>query len=79
MKYIKEPINAITHLTAAGMAFVGTLALIVIAVMKLSVWEVIAFSIFGLSMILLYLASGIYHMLLVPENGSGGLRNWITV
>lgn len=57
---LKEPVNAITHLVGAGLAVVGLVYLIVIGLDR-GPWHLAAFVTFGVSMILLYTASGIYH------------------
>ena len=62
MKYIKEPVNALTHLSAAVLAIPATVYLLVAAT---GVLEKFSFLIFGLSMLALYSASAIYHMLRV--------------
>lgn len=64
MKRIKlrEPINALTHLAGAGVFLVGTVALIIHRVIiEASVKDLLGTIIFGLSLVCLYLASGIYH------------------
>lgn len=64
MKKIKlrEPINSLTHLAGAGVFFLGTIALITNRIMtQASIKDILGVIVFGLSLILLYLASGIYH------------------
>lgn len=64
MKRIKlrEPINSLTHLIGAGVFLVGTVALVIHRVIiDASVKDLLGTIIFGLSLICLYLASGIYH------------------
>jgi hemolysin III len=61
-KIFREPINTITHLLGAVFAVVGLVVLLVFTIKtNSSVTSIIAIIIFGLSMVLLYLASGIYH------------------
>ena len=71
MKYIKEPVNALTHLIAAIVAIPAILYLLIKAQSPLAR---VAFLIYGLSMIALYLASGFYHMLRVPAKTEEKLR-----
>ncbi len=71
MRYIKEPVNSLTHLSAAVLAVPATLYLILAARTPL---HKISFLIFGLSMIALYTASGIYHMLRVSPEQEKRLR-----
>ncbi|HSR03174.1 MAG TPA: hemolysin III family protein [Proteiniclasticum sp.] len=74
MKQIKlrEPVNSITHLLGAVVFFIGTIVLLAQRILsEASLKSIIGVLIFGLSLILLYLASGIYH----GYNGSEkGLR-----
>ncbi len=67
MKYVKEPVNAFTHLFGAALSVAGTVVLIVMAALRRSPWAIVSFAIYGASMIALYMASGIYHMLNVSE------------
>lgn len=67
-RYIREPINSLTHLAGAILAFVGLLALVIKA--SLSTGEAVAISavvVFGISMILLYSASATYHMIIARD------------
>ncbi len=66
----REPINAITHLGGAVAFLIATIALNVIATMEHILYPAVVASIwiFGLSLVALYTASGVYHMLNVtPE------------
>lgn len=56
---LREPINALTHLVAAGISFIGLLVLLFFGWGDIS--KVVTFLIYGISLILLFLASGIYH------------------
>ncbi len=57
----EELMNTITHGVGAIMAITGLFMLITMAVMQGTFQHVIGFSIFGLSMVVLYLASTLYH------------------
>ena len=64
---VKEEIaNAITHGIGAAAAVVGAIVLIVFAVMQSDVYRIVSMSIYGGSLILLYLASTLYHALHRP-------------
>ena len=65
--YIREPVNSLTHGLGAVGSLVGLILLLVEAFSRGSVNHIIAFSMFGLSMILLYTASSLYHALPVKE------------
>jgi hemolysin III len=67
LQYIREPINTITHGIGAILAVIGLGVLIYEAIQRGSISHLIAFSIFGLSMILLYTASSLYHALPVKQ------------
>jgi hemolysin III len=66
-RFIREPVNSITHGMGAVGAVIGLGFLLYDALTKASVSHIIAFSIFGLSMILLYTSSALYHALHVKE------------
>lgn len=59
LKHIREPFNAISHFFAAITAFGGTIYLILQNRMDQKVW--IAFGLYGLSLVLLFAASAMYH------------------
>ncbi len=55
----REPVNALTHLVSAGVALIGQVALLVVG------WadpaRIAALLVYGLSLVALFLASGVYH------------------
>ncbi|MGV3025304.1 PAQR family membrane homeostasis protein TrhA [Clostridium thermobutyricum] len=61
-KYLREPVNGLTHLTGAILSFIGLIALLTKAFLTDgSAIEVFSVFLFGVSMILLYSASATYH------------------
>lgn len=58
---IEEWINSATHGLGAILSVIGTVALIVGASQLGDVWKIVSFSVFGASLILLYMASALYH------------------
>lgn len=66
-KYIREPVNGLTHGIGAILAIVGLVVLLYRAHLAASISHMVAFSIFGASMVLLYTASSLYHSLHVKE------------
>lgn len=66
-QYIREPVNGITHGVGAILALIGLILLVYDAVSLNSVNHIVAFSIFGASMVLLYTSSSLYHSLPVSE------------
>jgi hemolysin III len=73
--YIREPINGLTHLAGAILAFVGLLAMVIKASMTTtSSMAIASVIIFGVSMILLYSASATYHMVIARDKVIAFLR-----
>lgn len=66
-KYIREPVNGLTHAIGAILALAGFILLLYNAVVEGSISKIIAFSIFGGSMVLLYVSSTLYHSLSAKE------------
>ena len=64
---IEEWLNSATHGIGALLSVIGTIALIVGATQLHDTWKIISFSIFGTSLILLYMASALYHGARRPE------------
>jgi len=66
--YMREPINGLTHLGGAVLAFVGLLALVIKAALERGAGlPIVATIIFGVSMIALYAVSATYHMVLASD------------
>jgi len=63
----REPFSGLSHLVGAVLSLVGLAVLIYTAVVRGSVWHQVALPIFGLSLVLLYTASTLYHLLPVSE------------
>jgi len=63
MKIFKneETVNAITHGLGAALAIAALAILVVFACLYGTVWHIVSFSIFGASLVMLYLASTLYH------------------
>ncbi len=61
--YKGERFNSISHLIGAAAALAGTAGLIVAAAQQGDPWKIVSFSIYGASLILLYLFSTLYHSL----------------
>jgi hemolysin III len=59
-----EPFSCYSHLVGVGLAIAALVVLVVAA--DDDPWRVVGFSIYGASLILLYLASTIYHWALLP-------------
>src|SRR5690606_8550345 len=64
----KEEIwNAITHGIGALLAIAGLVLLIVFAALYGNVWHVVSFSVFGATLVILYLCSTLYHSFTGPK------------
>lgn len=59
-QYFREPVNALTHLIGAALSFIGTIVLLSFS--HASLTAIISVLIFGVSLVLLYTTSGIYHL-----------------
>ncbi len=64
---IEEEIgNSVTHGIGAGFSIVGLTVLVIFAAFKNSSWHIVSFSIYGATLVLLYLASTLYHSIQHP-------------
>ena len=57
----EELLNSVTHGIGALLSVAGLVALVVMAAANGDMWRIISFTIYGCSLILLYLASTLYH------------------
>lgn len=71
---LRDPFSGLTHLTGAILSIIGLVILVYNAVPSGKISHVIAFSIFGTSLILLYTASALYHLLPLSQKGILVLR-----
>lgn len=58
---LEEILNAVTHGIGAALALAGLVVLITAAWINGGTWHVVSFVIYGVSLVLLYLASTLYH------------------
>lgn len=63
----EEIMNGVTHGIGAALSIAGLTILVVLAVMSGNVRQIVSFSIYGASLIILYLASTLYHSFQKPE------------
>ena len=61
--YYGEKFNALTHLVGAILAIAGVVVLIVLAALDGDPWKVVSVSIYGVTLVLLYSFSVLYHSL----------------
>ncbi|MFA6466568.1 MAG: hemolysin III family protein [Patescibacteria group bacterium] len=58
-----EPISALTHLIGLALAMIAMIVMVILAILKGTAMHFVGFSIFGLSLVLLYTSSFFYHIL----------------
>ena len=58
---LREPFCGLSHMAGAGLSIVGLLALLSLSHGK--PWHLTAFAVYGVSMVLLFSASAVYHLL----------------
>jgi hemolysin III len=61
--YAGERFNGYTHLAGVVLALVGATALVVMASLKADPWRIVSFAVYGATLVMLYLASVLYHSL----------------
>lgn len=66
-KYFKDPMSGLTHFIGVILAIIALVALVIRGVQLNSVWHIVSYSIFGAGLILLYMASTLYHW--IPVKG----------
>ncbi len=71
---LRQPVSGMTHLIGALFSIAGLIWLLVVSIQSRTAWHVASFAVFGASMILLYLASALYHLLPVSERWVARLR-----
>ncbi|WP_010238416.1 PAQR family membrane homeostasis protein TrhA [Clostridium arbusti] len=58
----REPVSGLTHLFGVAISIVGLIVLVDYALRLNNLWHISAFVVFGVSLILLYSASTVYHL-----------------
>jgi hemolysin III len=71
---VREPFNGFSHLFGAVLSITGLIFLIKRALAHGTVSYLVSFIIFGVSLILLYTASALYHLLQISERVTKALR-----
>ncbi len=57
----KEFVNTLTHTAGAALALAGLVVLVVKASLRGDAWHIVSFSIYGVTLLLLYSSSALYH------------------
>jgi hemolysin III len=73
-KRFREPINGLTHAAGGLLAAVGLSVLLATAARTGRLDQLVAFGVFGLSLVALYAASALYHLLPLSPSGVARLR-----
>jgi len=73
---VKDPVSGYSHLAGAVLSIAALVTLINISVTNSSAWHIVSFSIYGVSMFLLYLASSLYHLIPLQEKGTKRLKRF---
>jgi hemolysin III len=63
----EEIANSVTHGIGAALSVAGLAVLVTLAAMHGDAWRVVSFSVYGASLVLLYLASTFYHSFQSPQ------------
>ena len=66
-RFFREPASGFSHLAGAVLSVAALVSLLCVAISNRDVWQIVSFSIFGASMILLYSASATYHLINASE------------
>lgn len=74
LKYLRDPMNGLTHFVGFLLAIIGLFFLLGKVYHPTSLPHLVTFSIFGIGMIMLFLASTLYHWLPLSEGGVRRLR-----
>ncbi|MBI3789197.1 MAG: hemolysin III family protein [Ignavibacteriales bacterium] len=73
-KKLRDPVSGLTHFIGLLLSIAGLVLLVTYAALEHKPWHIVAFAIFGTSLILLYTASSLYHLLPLSERGIALLR-----
>src|SRR5690242_11298120 len=65
--FIEELANGITHGIGLALSVVGLVALVVLSILRGNAWHIAGCTTFGVTLVLLYTASTLYHSLHRPQ------------
>ncbi len=68
---LREPVNALTHLLGAILSIVGLVVLLMATIERGNVRHIVAVSIFGATLVMMYVVSAVYHASTLSERGMG--------
>ena len=64
----RDPVSGLTHLGGALFSIAALCILVVQAALHGGVWHMVSFSIFGVTLLLMFSSSALYHLLHAPEH-----------
>ena len=64
----EERLNILSHACGVLLSVIGLVLLLIRAVTEGTVWHVVSFTVFGISLIVLYGASTLYHSMQIPQH-----------
>lgn len=73
-RWFRDPVSGLTHLIGAILSVGALIWLLVVAVGQGNAWQIVSFAVFGISLILLYTSSAIYHLVKASANVIQNLR-----
>jgi len=73
-RYLREPVNSLTHFVGILLSIVGLVVLVVLS--EGEPWRTVSFAVYGATLILLYTASTLLHSLRVGARGERFLRTF---
>ncbi len=71
---LREPISGLTHAFGVVASIAALVILVVLASLYSNTYNIVSFSVFGVSLILLYTASSVYHLVTTSEKSIRVLR-----
>ena len=66
---VRDLVSGLTHCIGAGLSVAGLVLLIIFASIKGNAFHIVSFTIFGISLICMYLFSTLYHWLNISDRG----------
>lgn len=76
LKYVRDPMSGLTHFIGFCLAIAGLVLLVLDSLEPVRTLHMVTFSVFGGGMMLLYLASTLYHWLPLAERGTMYMRKF---
>lgn len=62
LRWFRDPISGLTHLLGAILSVGALVWLLWVAIRQGNIWQIVSFTVFGISLVLLYTSSAIYHI-----------------